>query len=382
MPFVLCAQPGEFLFNPRDRESSPAAALDTYRGEIGITGLSLWGAAPSVRWFRSEPDRSGLVCCDGGLYYESLRRSGGCRPPVVSSDSTAALAAVATTCSRSELTLRLRLSLSDLGGLATFYPEFATRNAFGDSSRTSICLVNPAVQECMVGLVEGLPPQITVHQLVLERFHSAWIEAFDSSVRWPSRLGSCERSALAVCFCPACAKNANDAGVDADDARSRIQSLVRRCFATGSEFGGSAAGLLAEIPVLDAYTSVQAQQLNQLLDRIVSGCRVEVLLARDLEAGAALGRAVEAGRAAGVITRIPTLDALPQARAADARHSEVSLPPSVLIGPRGGDFVGAMSRLGECGISGVEIDGFGGLSDLARTTLKQGIRFARRSSGL
>lgn len=380
--FFLIAQPGELTPLERDRETNLSSVLDSLRGEVGITGLSVWGAAPPVAWFRSQDDNSRLVHTEGGLFFEPLRRSGGCRPPVRSPDFTSTLAAVAQSCAQSEFSLRLRLALATLGGLATHYPEFAARSAFDDPSRVAVCLLNPAVQECMISIAGAVPPQFGVAQIVLHDFEVGWLEAFDARIQWPAPLGPIERSALAVCFCSSCMKNAREVGVDADDAKRRVQTFVLHAFSQAAEFGGAAAGLLAEQPVLQAYTALQSDFLDSLLARIVAESRADVLLSREALAPAALGLAVDVSKPAGVVTKIAALNQLSVAGVRESRHSEVTLPPSVLVGAKSGEFVSAMSRLAECGLSGVEIDGFGGISESARTTLKQGIRFARRSTGL
>ena len=53
-----------------------------------------------------------------------------------------------------------------------------------------------------------------------------------------------------------------------------------------------------------------------------------------------------------------------------------------MLGSRVEEFIATMSRLGEWGYSGVQIDDYGSLPESSFTTLKQAIRFARRSAEL
>jgi hypothetical protein len=74
----------------------------------------------------------------------------------------------------------------------------------------------------MLGIACGVPPQFGVHQIVLHDFQVGWFEALDPEILWPAPLGNLERSILTTCFCQACVKAAQEAGVDAGHARKCV----------------------------------------------------------------------------------------------------------------------------------------------------------------
>lgn len=360
--------------------ASLARILDQLRGEVGVTGLAVWGATAQQRYFRVREAVPRLIRCEGGLLFETSLRRGKCRPPAGTMGAKSALPAVATACARHDLALRLLLSTASMGGLAQYYPEFATRSAFDDASQLSVCLLNPAVQECIAGIACEIPLQFGVRQIVLHDFQVGWFEASDCGIRWPSPLGDVERSMLGTCFCPSCAKAAEEAGVDAEAARRSVQNLVQRSLAQATSFGGTQAGFLAEQTALAAFRTAQREQLNAFLRKIVEDSRTEVLVARSGAEATLEAAPWDARIPAGVITDLTTLTQLPNSILPQARRNEVALPAATLLGSRAEEFIAAMSRLGEWGYAGVQIDDYSALPDSAWVTLKQAIRFARRSA--
>ena len=375
--FHIIAQPVDLLPADRDQEKKELdAVLDKLRGEVGLTGLSVWAATAPADYFRARESLPRCVHSDGGLYFEPRASSGGCRPPVAANGAFTSLTTIGKACERYGLSLRLRLATATLSGLARYYPEFASRSAFDDPSRVSVCLLNPAVQDCMAGIVSGIPPQLGASQIVLDDFRIAWFDAFDRSIRWPVSPGCVERLVLGTCFCSACMKAAQDAGVDAHEARRRTQTFLQLFFARGTTFGGSLAGFRAEQPALEAYAGMQAQSLNSLLTRIVESARVEVLVARGRCGHECAADDFEPHIPAGIVTRISGLSALATGNTPPSRNQEASLPASALLGSHAEEFVASMARLGEWGYAGVEIDDYVALPDGAFPTLRQGIRFA------
>jgi|CXWL01.1.fsa_nt_gi hypothetical protein len=381
--FYLIAAPWDLQLDERGIESKElSVTLDQLRGEVALTGLSVWGAAPSSRRFRIREIEPRLIHAEGGLFFEPSQTRGGCRPPAVTTGSKSLVPAIANACARHDLALRLLLSTATMGGLAQYYPEFASRSAFDDPSRLSVCLLNPAVQECVAGVACGVPPQFGVNQIVFHDFRVGWFEAFDRSLGWPSSLGNVERTLLSTCFCPACVKAAQDAGVDANEVRKCVQNLVQKSLAQGTSYGGTEAGFLAEQTSLAAFKRVQADLLNSFLKRIVEDCRRDVLVARQPADSNSGVEQFDARVPAGVVTWAGEVTQLPNQIAPGARHSEVTLPAWTLLGSRAEEFIAAMSRLVEWGYAGVQIDDYGALPESAFTTLKQAIRFARRSARL
>lgn len=378
--FFLMAAPWDLPGADRGIGDNPLSTLlDRLRGEVGLTGLSLWAAAPPSRRFRTRESSPRLLHSEGGLFFAPVQSRGGCRPPTTDPTSRQFLAEVATTCKRHDLALRLLFSTATIGGLAQYYPEFASRSAFDDASRKSVCLLNAAVQECITNITCGTPPQFSVGQIVLHDVQPGWLEAFDGEIRWPAPLGIVEETMLATCFCPSCFSAAKECGVDGDGARLAVRNLLQRSFTNGTTFRGTIAGFLAEQPSLAAYRDMQDGLVNAFLTKLVAECDKEILIARGSPTAGGNTERFDHHIPAGIITSVVSVADAPSRLVPEARRNELNFPGASLLGPHAEEFVAAMSGLGEWGCSGVQIDDYGALPDSSFSTLKQAIRFARRS---
>lgn len=372
--FFLVAAPWDFS-GPTGGIDAHALGeiLDRLQGDVGLTGLSIWGASAAYDEFRVHK-KPHWIRCDGGLFFDPVQSRGGCRPPE-SSVSRRFLPEIASVCQQHNASLRCMLSYASLGGLAHFYPEFASQNAFGDVSRASVCLLNPAVQDCMQSITCAIPPQFGVCEVVLHDVLVGWLEAFDITTRWPSPLGMVERSMVSTCFCPACVGAGEEAGIEVDSARIAVTNLVSRSLVHGTSFAGTESGFLAEHPALEAFRRAQFDRLNRFILEIAEDSPREVLVARK----ALSPLAFDPGIPAGVITEALSLSEAGNVACTEARRNEVTVPASCLLGSRSEEFIGATANLPRWGYTGVQIDGFHSLPESSWTTLRQAIRFARRS---
>ncbi len=108
--------------------------------------------------------------------------------------------------------------------LGTAHPDYVARNAYGDPYYYSLCPAHPEVRAYLVALLGDLAASYPIPRIVIEApgflpyahgFHheTSLVEANP----WCSAL-------LALCFCPACTRRAQAAGLDA----GRIAGGVRR----------------------------------------------------------------------------------------------------------------------------------------------------------
>jgi hypothetical protein len=371
--------------------------LDRLRGEVGVTGLSVWAATPPLKQFRVRDVLPRLFRTDGGVFFQPSDRHGSgaaCRPLVSTwTRGGNPLATIAEQCVRSDVRLRAILPAATTGQLALRYPEFACRNAFDDESGSAICLANPDVQEYLVGLATDIATNYPVQGLVLADFSVSWREAFSREILVTAPLGDAERSVLSTCFCGACVRASESAGVDVHEARDRVRAIIDQTLSPGVHAErnpprmnagdrGILDGLLADQPALAEHRRIQTEQLNALLRRLVETCRVEVLLSRATNDPASAGpTGLDHRIPAGVLTRAESVERLSGATAANARRNEVWVAASWAIGAGAAEFVGAVSQAAQLGFAGIDIDNYGILPDAAFTTIKQAIRFARRSAG-
>ncbi len=359
--------------------------VDRLRGEVGVTGISVWAATPRLKQFRVRDVRPRLFRTDGGLFFQPSHRQGswtGCRP-MVSTWTRGAnpLETIAEQCVRSDVQLRAILPAATTGGLALRYPEFACRNAFDDESGTAICLANPDVQEYLVRLAADITTNYPVVGLVLADFVVGWREAFTRGLILSAPLGDAERGVLSTCFCGACVSHSDSEGVDVREARKRTQAIVGKALTEAAFFGGSLDALLADQPAIAEHRKTQTMRLNSLLRRLVETCRVDVILSRTKgDPASDWPGGLDARIPAGVLTRARSMDRLHEAVSERAKRNEVWTSAGWTIGPRAAEFVGTLSQAAQLGFAGIDIDNYGVLPDAAFTTIKQAIRFARRSA--
>ncbi|MEK7757369.1 MAG: hypothetical protein AAB385_09190, partial [Planctomycetota bacterium] len=165
--------------------------LDQLRGEVGVTGLSLWVAAPPTAQLRasaprplslganvSSARRPRVFRTRGGVFFQPADRHYAqtrCQP-IVSSWVTMGnpLATIAKACAGRGLNLRAIVSAAAAGRMAERYPEFACRSAFGDESRARLCLANAEVQTYLRAMALDLSTNAGVTALTLTDFDIRW----------------------------------------------------------------------------------------------------------------------------------------------------------------------------------------------------------------
>ncbi len=362
------------------------ATLERLRGEVGVTGLSIWVGSPQVMQLRVRRLDPRVFRTGGGLHYRPVDAGFEAIPfrPVVSDwvDGEDRLDLAVRTCVQHGLALRGRLSAGACGQLAQRYPDLACRNAFEVDSHLGVCLVNPNAQAYLLAVLAGLAVRFPFEAVILADFAATWHEAFAGGLATAVPLGPAARNLLALCFCESCRRLAGDAGVDAEETRSGVRRILERTSSEGVQPHESFEGLLAERPALAEYRSFQLDRLNTLARRLTESCRLEVLLDRRLD-GAGEGdlNGIDTSIPAGIISRIDDPGQLESAAVPRARRNELRVAASLAIGPRSPELVSMLSKAATLGFRGIEIDNFGLLPDAALTSIKQAIRFARRTAG-
>jgi len=376
----LTAYPWDFA------DGGLADQLDRLRGEVGLTGFSVWAATPGVKQFRVRDVQPRVFRTDGGVFFQPSANHGfgrGCRPLVSTwTRGGNPLATIAEQCVRSELRLRAILPAATTGQLALRSPEFACRNAFDDESESAVCLANPDVQESLLSLASDITGNYPVQGLILTDFAVSWRDAFFAELLLPSPLGEAERRMLSTCFCAHCVRVSESAGIDVQEARRRVRTIIEKALCESVPLGKTFDALLADQPAIAEHRRVQTERLNALLRGLVGTCRAEVLLARatdDLSSAWPAG--LDHRIPAAVLSRAESIDRLGEALIAGARRNELWVPASWTVGSRAAEFIGAMPRAVQMGFAGIDIDNYALLPETAFTTVRQAIRFARRSVG-
>lgn len=357
--------------------------LDRLRGEVGVTGLTLWSGVPPTVQLRAGARRPRVFRTRGGVFFQPAQRHYAqtrCQP-IVSSWVTMGnpLGTIAKACAGCGLNLRVIVSAAATGRMAERYPEFACRSAFGDESRARLCLANAEVQTYLRGMTLDLSTSTGVTALTLADFDNRWSDAED--LRAAAPLGLLERSLLAVCFCESCVQRSQSAGIDVEAARRAVEQAVNLALEQGPSEGTSIDAFFAEHESLADHRRRQMEDLNALLRKLKEACRCDLFLkmnSTDLVPDLASG--LDLSIPSAVITHIDDPAQLPTVTPPRARRNELQLSVTSAVGPAGSRLVGVLPEAAKAGFAAVEIDHYGLLSESAFTTLKQAIRFARRST--
>jgi hypothetical protein len=108
------------------------------------------------------------------------------------------------------------------------YPEFTSRNAFGDPYPYSLCPAHPAVRDYVVNLVADLLDRHDLAGVALET--PGWLP-YDHGFHHEFALVPLDRfakSLLALCFADATCSAARAVGIDADRLQARTRELLER----------------------------------------------------------------------------------------------------------------------------------------------------------
>jgi len=364
-------------------EAQVGNVLDELRGEVGITGLTLWVAAPPAAQLRAGAWHPRVFRTRGGVFFQPEdRRYAQTRcQPIVSSWVTMGnpLETIAKACAARGMDLRVLVSAADTGRMAERYPEFACRSAFGDESRARLCLAHVEVQAYLRGMALDLCTHAGVTALTLADFDIRWSDADDLHGGDP--LGPLEQALLAVCFCESCVQRSQSAGIDVEAARRAVEQGVNLAFEQGPELGVSVESFFAEHEGLVEHRRRQVEELNTLLRKLKEACRCDLLLERTAYDSSADGvGGLDLSIPSAVITRMGDPILLPAVMPPGAKRNELKLSATAAIGPAASGLIGILPDAAKAGFAAVEIEHYGLLSDSALTTLKQAIRFARRSA--
>ncbi len=355
--------------------------LDRLAGEVGVTGLSVWAASPPVVALRAREvtprvfqSRGGVFFQPGDRHYAGLRAQ-----PIVSTWLRAGdpLKQVAQACASRTLELRTVVSGSAMGRLAERYPELSCRNLFGAESQQRTCLGNAEVQGLLLATCADLSTQFSPSAMVLADFAIGWSDARSDAFRCGPVLGPVEHLLLVTCFCGACVRSAEEAGIDAPGARRTAMRQLQTTLEQGTVEAKPSDEWLSGEPVLASYRRRQVQVLNSLLRRLADACRCPIVL--DMTPEATGLASPESAVAATVITPIERSEQLGLAVKTGAPRNEIRLPAWWAMGSRGPQLVGLLPEAARLGIAAVTIDDYGAVPDATLNTLKQAVRFTRRT---
>ena len=361
------------------------SAVDRLHGQIGLTGLALWALSPPVLQLRCQ-DRAGppLACRPGGaLFGPYEKRYPTERVPVIDPGvmlpgGACPFDAIAHACNEAGFGLRAVVSASSAAGFGSWAEGLTCVNAMGARSSRAVCLSHPEIEASLAAILADLSNRAAVASCALVDVVSWWSEAQLCELVAAGSLSPVDRFLLSLCFCPACMQQAASAGVDAEAVRAWVASCIKN---PESLAGMDVDGLMADSAMLRAWFAWRGASLGRLVARLAADCPVDLVVEMAVSGWRRHGHASLDGGAG--VTVMPLLS-LPtdfdRALAVKAARRMLHVPAGLVVEPHGENLVGVLSRAADQDVVGVQIDAYGLLSDAALTTIKQAVRFARRSA--
>jgi hypothetical protein len=367
-------------------------ALDRLQGEVGVTGITVPIATPPLAYVRRIPGLAGRIFHSrGGIfiqtddqYYDRTRVK-----PVLSNwlKGRDPLAPVTERCRIRRLDLRLEISATLTGRMATRYPEASTKTVFGDTSPARMCLLNPDVAEWLRALAADACEHFAPAAIELADFHAGRRDlpaaelARDTS--WPKQTAEL----LSICFCESCRQMAAHAGVPVESAARaatvRLEQILTEDIPPTDSQQPSRNSLSGLPAVLCDYTDAQHNALQRVLQDIVAAVRVPVVhLAYSDEIHSLSDSLAAGGRTISrmMLVEIDDVDVASTLNNSAFRAHWARLPLARGAQRDPQSLVRALTDVAQHGVRGVELYHYGIASPTDLTAAKQAIRFARRTA--
>lgn len=364
-------------------DSEAAATIAQWHGEIGLGGVSVWIGARGTTQLRARPVEPKVYRTRGGLLFQPEARffaNTRCQPMLSSRLPVRySLQSIASACAERSMPLRGILSAARIGRMADRYPEFACTNTFAIESKRSLCLGNEDVQEYLCGLAANVTQRYELTGLVLADMSIGWWDAFERPVESSGPLSTLGQSLLAVCFCDACQRNSDLAGVDVPGAQQAVRGLLQRELESGTPENAALTGLLPEHAALAGHLKAQSNALIRLGQRLREQVRCELIAIRTDVPSGLPGSDAEWISGGKVLTRIAE-DRRGEMSSKDRQRFELLFSAADVMQERDTTLVARLHEAAEQGFAGAAIDHYGILPESAMSRLRQGIRFARRSA--
>lgn len=344
------------------------AMLDRLRGEVGADGLTVGASIAPTTELRSAPREPRVFSTRGGAFFmprESMFARLHCRP-VVSTwirdrDPVEAARKLSDT---HRLAFRVHVSATRTGRLAERYPELACRNVFGAESVASVCLQHPHVQEYLVALAGNVAAAYAPAAIVLGDVIGEWTESYSPGLRAPSALDDAARIALATCFCESCARRAREQGIDVDLARREAEQIIMAGSVPCDSHPTSHS-------ILKKWRASQRSAAAEFIQHLRANCTKPVLMESPWSQDS-VGMICDIAR----MTSAEDVASIGESQPAPA---EIRLDAEWTLRDQGAPLVALLSDAARVGVTGATIDSLGMLSEASLTTLRQAVRYARRS---
>jgi len=251
----------------------PAQATDRLRA-AGCTMISLAASYHAGRFVQpGNPRRRVYFPQDGTVYYrpDPARWHGAEIQPLMA-DIVATegdmLAEMITRRDRGGLAVSAWTVCLHNTRLGTLHPAHTTRTAHGDPNLYALCPSSPAARDYVIRIVREIaetyaPDRIEVESPDFMGFSHGFHHEKDGLPLLPE-----DTWLLGLCFCPHCLQAAQTAGVDAEDARQTVATLLDQSFARElpePQFDTQFPDAARRFPALHAYLLWRSTPVTSLI---------------------------------------------------------------------------------------------------------------------
>ncbi|HRX84696.1 MAG TPA: hypothetical protein P5572_06710 [Phycisphaerae bacterium] len=293
-------------------------------------------------------------------------------------------------CRQRNLKIRLRISAFEVGRVGDKHADAAAKSVFGDVAAETLCPANPDVRALLRGTVRELQERFTPDGIELNdvRYHSGALGFRGLAIGFDPGEGFL--GLLGICFSESSRQAAGERDIDTDAAARWVQVHLDKVLTSGRALDDSLSELLRDAEIPRRYVLCQQDTLDALLVGLVrtATCGVHLVLPGD--GGDGVTPTIASIRTSAGIILESDLECPDDAEAnvKELRRRlgedlDITLDMDV-AGELGGDapeLVATVKAAADHGASAVSFSEWGLMPASRLAALKQGIRYAVRSSG-
>ncbi len=248
-----------------------------WAAESGLTGLQIAGAY-HAGWFihPHNPKHRAYMPQDGCVYFhpdERLYTHTVLKPRVAAvCRETDWMRAAGERLDRYPLKLVSWTVCTHNTRLGLLHPECTVHNCFGDSYPHALCPANDNVRVYLAALCRDLANNLPMHAIQLESPDYMGLTHGHHHERDLTVLTPLEHRLMDLCFCNSCVHKAEQKGIEAEQVRAGVRSILEAGMAGAPErpqgYPQTLDEVLLRLPELAAYQSFRQEIEDSLIGEI------------------------------------------------------------------------------------------------------------------
>jgi hypothetical protein len=292
-------------------------------------------------------------------------------------------------CRQRGLKLRLRISGLEIGRIAEKYADAAAKDAFGDAAVETLCPASADVRGLLRGTIREFVERFGPDAIELAdlRYHSGALGHRGLAIGFDPGIGFL--AILSLCFCESSRQAAAERDIDTEAAARWARITLDKVLSSGRPCNDTLSELLRDAEIPRRYVRCQQDTLDALLIGLIKGAGVDVhlVLPGDGDDGVCPSH-VSIKAAAGVLLEsdieapLDVEEGVAELRRRFGEGVQITLDMDAAgdLGEDGPELVAAVKSCAGQGVSAVSFSEWGLMPAGRMKALKQGIRFAARSS--